>query len=60
MTADLTLTPEGAGCRYSAIVTRATAQGCASHAAMGFHDGRGAAAAQLEELAASLDTAGPN
>lgn len=57
-TADIRLTPEGAGCRYTATVTHATAEGRASHAAMGFHDGWGAAAAQLDDLAQSLDAAG--
>ena len=55
MTAVLTFEEAGnGGTLYRAVVRHADAAGKAAHEAMGFHDGWGAAAAQLEELAATL------
>lgn len=55
MTADLTLAPRDGGTLYRAQVSHATAEAKSAHEKMGFHDGWAAAAAQLAELAASLD-----
>lgn len=55
MTAVLTFRDDDAGGTvYTARVLHADAAGRDRHAAMGFHDGWGAAAAQLDELAVSL------
>ena len=54
MTAEMTLTPENGGTRYIARAYHATEDDSAKHDAMGFHDGWGAAAAQLEALAKGL------
>lgn len=53
-TADIRLTPEAGGCRYVATVTHADDAGKKKHEEMGFHDGWGAATAQLEALAGGL------
>jgi len=45
---------EGAGTRYLAKARHWTAEDCAQHEAMGFHEGWGKAADQLEALAQSL------
>lgn len=42
------------GTIYTARARHFTAEGCAKHAEMGWHDGWGAATAQLEEFAATL------
>lgn len=52
-TAVITLTPEGAGTRYSALVIHGEEAACQQHAAMGFHDGWGKA---LEQLVAYVKT----
>ena len=51
MTAVITLEPEGAGTRYTALVIHADAQARATHEQMGFHAGWGKALDQLVELA---------
>lgn len=53
-TAIVTFTPEGNGTRYRALVRHLDEDGCQRHAAMGFHEGWGAALDQLIELAHSL------
>ncbi len=50
----VTFDPEGTGTRYRAVVRHSTPEDAEKHRAMGFHDGWGAAAAQLEELAKTL------
>ncbi|MGV8985315.1 MAG: SRPBCC family protein [Cypionkella sp.] len=50
----VTFDPEGAGTRYRAVVRHRTPADAEKHKAMGFHDGWGAAATQLEELAKTL------
>ena len=52
-TAVISLTPEGAGTRYSALVIHGEEAACQQHAAMGFHDGWGKA---LEQLVAYVKT----
>ena len=54
MTATVRLTPQGGGTRYDVHVQHATAEGRAQHEAMGFAEGWGTAAAQLDALAATL------
>lgn len=55
MTAILTFRDDdGGGTVYNARVLHADAEGRDRHAAMGFHDGWGAATAQLDELAVTL------
>lgn len=55
MTAVLTFADDaGGGTLYTARVLHADAAGKARHEAMGFHDGWGAATAQLDDLAATL------
>lgn len=49
-TAVLTLQPEGQGTRYRALLIHRDAQGCKTHADMGFHEGWGAALDQLVAL----------
>lgn len=51
----VTMKAEGEKTRYSALVRHLSAEGARKHEEMGFHDGWGAAIAQLEEFAASLD-----
>lgn len=55
MTAEIILEPDGAGTLYTARALHGTAACRDQHAEMGFHDGWGTAATQLEELAARLD-----
>jgi uncharacterized protein YndB with AHSA1/START domain len=50
----ITFTPEGAATRYTARARHWSAEDCAAHEAMGFHDGWGRCADQLGELAARL------
>ncbi|WP_425073815.1 SRPBCC family protein [Sagittula sp. S175] len=54
MTAVLTFEPDGAGTLYRAEVLHNDPETRQSHETMGFHDGWGTAAAQLEELAKTL------
>ena len=49
-TAVITITPEGDGTRYSALVMHGNAADARSHAELGFHDGWGAALDQLVAL----------
>ncbi len=49
-TAVITMTPEGKGTKYRALVIHADQGGRERHAAMGFHDGWGAAFDQLIAL----------
>lgn len=53
-TADIRMTSEGGGCRYDVKVMHATEAAKSSHEDMGFFDGWGTAATQLEALAATL------
>ena len=50
----LTFAPEGSGTRYRAVVRHRSPEDAESHRKMGFHEGWGAAADQLEELARTL------
>lgn len=50
----LTFTPNGTGTDYRAVVRHRSAADAQKHREMGFHDGWGAATAQLEELAKTL------
>ena len=54
MTVTVTFAPEDGGTRYTATVRHWTADGRAQHEAMGFHDGWGRCADQLEALAKTL------
>jgi uncharacterized protein YndB with AHSA1/START domain len=54
MSGVITFEPDGDGTLYRAVVFHANAETKAKHEAMGFHDGWGAAAAQLEELAKTV------
>ena len=56
-TATITLTDAGQGTDYSCRLVHADAEGCARHAEMGFHEGWGAALAQLEEVAQRIAAA---
>lgn len=49
-TAVITFEPHAQGTRYTALVIHSDAEGCAKHAAMGFHHGWGAALDQLVAL----------
>ena len=51
MTAVITLAPEGAGTRYTALVIHGDAQARATHEQMGFHAGWGKALDQLVDVA---------
>ena len=53
-TAEFTLSPEGAGCRYVARAMHATAEATEVHENMGFSTGWATAAEQLGALAATL------
>jgi uncharacterized protein YndB with AHSA1/START domain len=53
-TAIITLDPEGTGTRYTARALHKNSDIRDQHAAMGFHEGWGTAAAQLDALAAVL------
>ena len=50
----LTFDPEGNGTRYRAVVRHRSREDADTHRKMGFHEGWGVAAAQLEELAKTL------
>ena len=50
----LTFTPEGSGTRYRAVVRHRSPADAETHKTMGFYEGWGAAADQLEELARTL------
>jgi len=50
----VTFEPEAGGTRYTARVRHWSAEDCAAHKAMGFHEGWGRCADQLAELAADL------
>jgi uncharacterized protein YndB with AHSA1/START domain len=50
----ITLTPKGNGTEYRAVVRHRSAADAETHRQMGFHQGWGAAADQLEELSRSL------
>lgn len=52
--ADMTLTPTDTGCHYVIIVRHTTPETRAQHESMGFHNGWGTAATQMETLAKSL------
>lgn len=54
MTAEITFAPEGTGTRYTARAMHPDAQTRQRHEDMGFHDGWGTAADQLEEFALKL------
>lgn len=54
MTLTVTLGDDGAGTAYRAVAAHWTAEARARHEAMGFHEGWGAAADQLQTLAKSL------
>ncbi len=54
MTADMRLESRDGGTLYTATALHASPEATRAHAAMGFHDGWGTAAAQLAELAATL------
>lgn len=53
-TAFIFLEPEGGGTLYRAIAVHRTPDQRKAHEEMGFHDGWGAAAAQLDDLAVAL------
>ena len=50
----LTFEPEGSGTRYRAVARHRSPEDAETHRKMGFHEGWGAAADQLEELARTL------
>jgi len=54
MTADMTLEPSQGGTLYTARALHATPAAVTAHEAMGFHDGWGTTAGQLEDLAKTL------
>ncbi|SPF80017.1 SRPBCC family protein [Pseudoprimorskyibacter insulae] len=54
LTSSITLTPQDGGTLYRAIAMHNTVEAKDQHEKMGFHDGWGAAATQLEDLAKSL------
>ena len=54
MTVIVTFAPEGHGTRYIATVRHWTVEGRVQHEAMGFHDGWGRCADQLEAVAKGL------
>lgn len=51
---ELTFAPSPRGCLYTVVVRHTTAGARAQHEEMGFHDGWGTAASQLEALAKGL------
>lgn len=53
-TAVITLEPHGAGTKYTAMARHRDPAGASRHAAMGFHEGWGAATTQLVEHARTL------
>jgi uncharacterized protein YndB with AHSA1/START domain len=54
MVATITFEPEGGKTRYTATVRHWSAEDCKRHEAMGFHQGWGTCADQLEALAKTL------
>ncbi|MFM2092707.1 MAG: hypothetical protein RLZZ127_3196 [Planctomycetota bacterium] len=54
MTAIVSIAPEGAGTRYTAIALHADEASRKQHEAMGFHDGWGTALAQLVEYVRTI------
>lgn len=58
-TAVILLQPEGAGTLYRGVALHRSRDQRDAHEKMGFHDGWGAATAQLEALAAGLQTGAP-
>lgn len=54
LTGIFTLTPEGSGTRWQARAQHRTQDGMAKHRDMGFHDGWGTCADQLDALSAGL------
>ena len=52
--AEITMTAAQGGTDYHIIVRHLTAEACKTHADMGFHDGWGTAAKQMEAVAQSL------
>ena len=50
----LTFEPEGSGTRYRAVARHRSPEDAETHRKMGFHEGWGAAADQLDELARTL------
>jgi uncharacterized protein YndB with AHSA1/START domain len=54
MVVELTFAPEGGGGLYRAVARHWTPEAKAQHMAMGFHDGWGRAAHQLDALALTL------
>ena len=53
-TADFRISPADTGCTYVVTVMHATPEASAAHAGMGFHDGWGTAATQMETVAQDL------
>lgn len=53
-TAIISLVPEGDGTRYTARAMHKSPEVCKQHADMGFHDGWGTVAGQLDALAVTL------
>jgi uncharacterized protein YndB with AHSA1/START domain len=54
MTAEMTFKPDGAGTLYTARALHGSAEFRDKHLEMGFHDGWGTAATQLDELAQTI------
>ena len=54
MTAEVTFTPNAGGTAYRAFVQHASAEARKQHEDMGFHDGWGTVATQMEALAKTL------
>ena len=54
-TAEMIIEPRDTGCRYTVIVRHLTEKDTEAHKAMGFFDGWGTAATQMDELAVTLD-----
>lgn len=50
----ITLTPQGSGTAYRAVVRHRTAEDAETHRTMGFYQGWGAAATQLEDVSKNL------
>ena len=53
-TAEIRMEPEGDGTRYTSTAYHPTPESAATHDRLGFYDGWGTAATQLQELAESL------
>jgi uncharacterized protein YndB with AHSA1/START domain len=54
MVVELTFSPDGEGCLYRAVARHWTSEAKDQHVAMGFHEGWGRAADQLDALALTL------